>query len=1686
MRSVKCYSAIQWITVSFLLLLASWSSGPVMAAQDAGLCPNDRINKNQFCTAKDVQVVAAGVGTGQTGLTCLPGGRVDVAVAGTLTVRNGTRYDMALWVATDGKPLNVRGGQGGAPDEGGAQTCEVLPLPSQPITADGLSNIVIDNLDTPTTPYDCYDSSAGASSATTAAFALTSNRDTIINGLVDSNNDGFINTGPEGDDTTALPVFGAQIVAGEVDLNSDGVIDAVNDTGVWNGYAVDTGVIDVTGDGVHGADDDDSEQSFNDQVSMECIANDNGKLNLETLASWSVDSTNICSPANPDTFDLEHPKCTTSSGEVEIQVVGKVTIKKSASPADDTDFSFGYTNSHPTFADTSDLIPDISPPNQFSLKSGEDDDIYAVIANVDPDNPTGDFLPATIVITENSSPKGDHGADGWKLTDLKCEITGSDGTVPVNTTWDTELRTASIELSYNKADPLLSQSDVTCEFTNEPAPATITVIKNSSGGDDTFNFTWGSTTNTPGTPFLLTTSSGTATTNPVITVTTGLGDTDFFIAEDLALTPGWEFSSASCVDEDNNPVGTFDDSPPFIYGILDIELNYGDDIICTFNNAKPGTVNISKSTVGGLGTFGFTTDLPGTPGFTLTTPTNPSVPEGRTVPAGGGQFTIEETSLPAGWQFTSVVCTQLVDGTPTEVGTIVGAEVTLDVADGETINCLYTNTKDGLIFVDKVTNPSGSSQVFTFTPSWGDDFPLTDGATPEVSGFLTPGSYSVSEAVPVGWDLTDTTCTGQPGNVDENPAAIDLNPGEVVTCRFTNTQRGTITIQKSITVDTGAGPTVEDFDFTGNGPGDYDFGGGFTLSTDVVDAEFMDFVNLLPGDYSVTEASPVANGWVLVGVTCSGESYDDPDTNPATIALGPGEDVICTFTNAPLGSTTIVKNSEGDQGESVLEDFDFDFTWGNGTNPSVPEGESSTFTLNTFGDGTDSKEFNYKLSPLAPYDLAETGLPADVGPYAQSWQLTNVNCDDPSPENSVPDTAVPGANGSDATVVTEVNETVTCTFTNTLDGTLVIRKQTINPDDFDQDFTFVGGVTGTTGDVAGTINDFDVAPVGGELSHTAQPGIFGSAETVPANWEITDISCVGQTDNAQIEIGTAGNFTQPGYNPGDDRVRVDVAAGEVVICTFTNQPLGSLTIVKNMDGVTDNTFNFTGSDPVNDPDIVTSFSINTADPDPDEIVFSGLPPGSYTVVETTLTGYDLSNISCTGASDSSIQIGVTNAFVPGDKNVVVGLTSGEDVICTFENTERASLTVVKEVVNDDGGTAVLDDFSITTSAGTLSWDTGLPSGTTTTYTATALSVVPGTPFSLGETDVTGYTEGNWMCRGVDAGAYNAGSVTLTPGEVVTCTITNDDVAPTLTLVKTVTNDDGGLLTQSDFPSFVNGVAQAWDIATAVQANTLLTASETTQTGYTPSAWGGDCAADGTITLLPGDVKTCTITNDDVAPGLTLVKIVINDDGGNAAPDDFLLTVDGGAVLSGESNEFAANVPLAINETQLPGYTFVSITGDAKCPSVLGGTVTLDEGDAIACTITNDDVAPKLTVTKIVNGGNALPDDFSLTVDGVAVLSGESNEFSANDPLAINETSLPGYTFVSITGDAKCPAVLGGTITLDSSDDITCTLTNSYEAPQGPQKPMEEVPVNNRFALLLLTLMLLATGWYFRSEMTRKF
>jgi len=284
-----------------------------------------------------------------------------------------------------------------------------------------------------------------------------------------------------------------------------------------------------------------------------------------------------------------------------------------------------------------------------------------------------------------------------------------------------------------------------------------------------------------------------------------------------------------------------------------------------------------------------------------------------------------------------------------------------------------------------------------------------------------------------------------------------------------------------------------------------------------------------------------------------------------------------------------------------------------------------------------------------------------------------------------------------------------------------------------------------------------------------------------------------------------------------------------------------------------------------------------------------LQPGTYTASEDELTGYTASDWSGACAADGSIT-----------------LESGDDVDCYITNDDDApSLRLIKHVTNDDGGTATSADWTICA-------DSNCVAGSESPQEVTDQA---GT-YTLSETGgPNGYEQSSLTC---DNASGQVTEVTVGLGETVTCTFVNDDIAPTLTLVKTVVNDDGGTLTQADFPSFVDGVAQAWDAQVANTAGNH-TASETTQAGYAASGWSGDCAADGSITMALDTDYTCYITNDDIAPTLTLVKTVVNDDGGTLTQVDFPSFVNGSPQAWDAVVDQTAGVLLTASETPQAGY-----------------------------------------------------------------------------------------------------------------------------------------------------------------------
>ncbi len=198
----------------------------------------------------------------------------------------------------------------------------------------------------------------------------------------------------------------------------------------------------------------------------------------------------------------------------------------------------------------------------------------------------------------------------------------------------------------------------------------------------------------------------------------------------------------------------------------------------------------------------------------------------------------------------------------------------------------------------------------------------------------------------------------------------------------------------------------------------------------------------------------------------------------------------------------------------------------------------------------------------------------------------------------------------------------------------------------------------------------------------------------------------------------------------------------------------------------------------------------------------------------------------------------------------------------------AQLTVIKHVVTDNGGTSAASAWTMNVSATNPSQTSfgGSESGTT-------ITVQPGA-FSVTES-------------GGDAGYAQTSAVgctgTIAAGDSKTCIITNDDIAPTLNVIKHVVNNNGGSALASAWTMNVTATNPSWasfpgsEIGTTITINAgSFSVSESGGVaGYTQTSAVG-CI--GTIAL--GESKTCTFVNDDIPPPAAFVTFT---QGGWGAP-----------------------------------------------------------------------------------------------------------------------------------------------------------------------------------------------------------
>ena len=118
---------------------------------------------------------------------------------------------------------------------------------------------------------------------------------------------------------------------------------------------------------------------------------------------------------------------------------------------------------------------------------------------------------------------------------------------------------------------------------------------------------------------------------------------------------------------------------------------------------------------------------------------------------------------------------------------------------GCTFQCTFENIQDGKIIVKKVTDPTTSTQTFEFDG----DAAGTIGHGGMIMQDVAPGTYTSTETVPDGWDLTSISCdddqsaSASSGNLNTATATFNVEPGETVTCTFTNVERGMADVTKT-------------------------------------------------------------------------------------------------------------------------------------------------------------------------------------------------------------------------------------------------------------------------------------------------------------------------------------------------------------------------------------------------------------------------------------------------------------------------------------------------------------------------------------------------------------------------------------------------------------------------------------------------------------------------------------------------------------------------------------------------------------------------------------------------------------------------------------------------------------------------------------------------------------------------
>ncbi|SNQ61742.1 hypothetical protein [Candidatus Methanoperedens nitratireducens] len=340
----------------------------------------------------------------------------------------------------------------------------------------------------------------------------------------------------------------------------------------------------------------------------------------------------------------------------------------------------------------------------------------------------------------------------------------------------------------------------------------------------------------------------------------------------------------------------------------------------------------------------------------------------------------------------------------------------------------------------------------------------------------------------------------------------------------------------------------------------------------------------------------------------------------------------------------------------------------------------------------------------------------------------------------------------------------------------------------------------------------------------------------------------------------------------------------------------------------------------------SDFAVTVTAKDPSPAIFSGSETGTtvtmknseYRVTQLAVKGYNVS-------------------YSPGCSGRI---NNNEAKTCVITNDDIAPhLKVIKHVINDNGGTSNALDFGIY-----VYGNNPTPSSFAGSEVGTDVKINPGW-YSVYEYEAPGYSPSySPECNGQ-----------INVGETKTCTITNDDIPKAqLVVIKNVINNDGGTASASDFTMHVDGNSPSPSMFQGSETGTDVTIYE----GYYNvwedygSYYSQTNSADCSGYIKGGEIKTCTITNDDLQPAhLIVIKNVINNDGGTASASDFTMHVDGNS----PSPSVFQGSDAGTNVTIYPGWYNVNEYYNSQYSSSFSGDCSayINPGETKTCTITNE-------------------------------------------------------------------------------------------------------------------------------------